>query len=114
MFNFRERENHTTHLKNIEAELDLQVAKVESAARERAKRDYEDEKRQLQSKMEEEMNNMQTQLKIFQKVRLLFPRKSIISTQNLIPLQIDTYLNKEKEESTSQEALKKLENVSTF
>ncbi len=57
------------HLKNIEAELDAQVAKVENAAIEKAKRDYEQEKRQLQEKMEAEMTQLQSQLKIFQKAR---------------------------------------------
>jgi len=41
---------------------------VETAAREKAKRDYEDEKRVLQEKMEVEMMQLQSQLKIFQKV----------------------------------------------
>lgn len=65
----RERENHTAHLKNIEAELDAQVAKVESAVREKARRDYEAEKKQLQEKMEMEMAQLHSQLKIFQKVK---------------------------------------------
>ena len=58
-------------MKNIEAELDAQVAKVEKSAREKAKRDYEDEKMQLTSQMETEMAQLQSQLKIFQKVKLL-------------------------------------------
>jgi hypothetical protein len=71
IFSFRERENHTTHLRSIEAELDAQVARVESQAREKARRDHEDEKRQLQEKMELEMAQLQSQLKIFQKVKVL-------------------------------------------
>ncbi len=39
--NFRERESHTSHLKNIEADLEAQVAKVETAAREKAWRDHQ-------------------------------------------------------------------------
>ena len=44
------------------------MAKVETAAREKAKRDHEEEKRQLQEKMETEMAQLQSQLKIFTKV----------------------------------------------
>lgn len=90
-FASRERENHTTHLKNIEAELDVQVAKVEMAAREKARRDHDSEKRELQEKMEQEIAQLQSQLKIFQK--------------------IDTYINKEKDESQSKESQKKLDNA---
>ena len=57
-------------MKNIEAELDAQVARVESAVRERARKDHDEEKRELQSKMGMEMAQLQSQLKIFQKVRL--------------------------------------------
>ena len=64
----RERERHTEHLRTIEADLDAQVAKVQSEAREQAKRDHDEEKRQLEIKMEQEMMQMQSQLKIFQKV----------------------------------------------
>ena len=45
---YRERENHSIHLKTIEAELDVQVAKVEASAREKAKRDYEEDKKRIQ------------------------------------------------------------------
>ena len=65
---FRERESHTQHLKSIEAELDAQVARVENVARERARADYEEEKRALQDKMECEMAKMDAELKIFKTV----------------------------------------------
>ena len=65
---FRERESHTQHLKSIEAELDAQVARVENVARERARADYEEEKRTLQDKMECEMAKMDAELKIFKTV----------------------------------------------
>jgi hypothetical protein len=44
------------------------VARVENVALEKAKKDYEDEKRLLQDKMEAEQSQLQAQLKIFQKV----------------------------------------------
>lgn len=47
----RERENHSAHLKNIEAELDIQVAKVEATVREKAQRDYDEEKRRIQVRL---------------------------------------------------------------
>jgi len=66
---------------------------VETAAREKARRDFEEEKRHIQGKMEAEMTQLQSQLKIFQK--------------------IDSYLNKEKEDaSTGKDAMKRLEKAS--
>ena len=44
IFCFRERETHSVHLKNIEAELDAQMAKVEQQALAKAKREYENER----------------------------------------------------------------------
>ena len=44
IFRFRERETHSVHLKNIEAELDAQMAKVEQQALAKAKREYENER----------------------------------------------------------------------
>jgi len=67
MFN-KERENHTAHLASIEAELDNQVAKVEAAARKQAQSDFEAERRAMQEKMEAEVQELQTHLKLFQKV----------------------------------------------
>lgn len=55
-------------MKSIEAELDAQVARVENVARERARADYEEEKRMLQDKMECEMAKMDAELKIFKTV----------------------------------------------
>ncbi len=46
------------------------MAKVETAAREKARKDHEEEKRQLQDKMEEEMRQLQAQLRIFQKAKV--------------------------------------------
>ena len=34
---FRERESHTAHLKDMEAELDLQMSRIESKAKEKAR-----------------------------------------------------------------------------
>ena len=65
---FRERESHSAHLKNIEAELDAQMAKVEQQALAKAKQEFENERRDLQYKMDAELTELQTQLKLFQKV----------------------------------------------
>ena len=64
----RERESHSAHLKSIEAELDAQMAKVEQQALAKAKQEYDNEKRSLQSKMDAELTELQTQLRLFQKV----------------------------------------------
>ena len=74
--NFRERETHTAHLKDMEAELDFQMAKIESKAKEKARKEYDSEKRELKTKMETELAELQAQLKLFQKVN----RVSITST----------------------------------
>jgi len=67
MFN-KERENHSAHLASIEAELDSQVAKVEAAARKQAQQDFEAERKAMQEKMETEVQELQTHLRLFQKV----------------------------------------------
>ena len=67
---FRERESHSVHLKNIEAELDAQMAKVEQQALAKAKQEYDHERRTLQQKMDSELTELQTQLKLFQKVKV--------------------------------------------
>ena len=67
-FLFRERESHSAHLKSIEAELDAQMAKVEQQAKAKAKQEYDTEKRSLQAKMDAELTELQTQLRLFQKV----------------------------------------------
>ena len=64
----RERESHTAHLKNMEAELDAQVARIEKQEREKARLETEFEKRELQDKLETELDELKAQLKLFQKV----------------------------------------------
>ncbi|XP_042224648.1 ras and EF-hand domain-containing protein homolog isoform X7 [Homarus americanus] len=64
----KEREHHATALKSLESELEDQVAKVEEKAKQKARQESEDEKRQLQDQMDQEMAELQTHLKIFQKV----------------------------------------------
>ena len=57
-------------MKNIEAELDAQMAKVEQQALAKAKQEYDHERRTLQQKMDSELTELQTQLKLFQKVKV--------------------------------------------
>ena len=64
----KERDSHSAHLKTIEAELDAQMAKVEQQALAKAKYEHDNEKRVLQTKMDAELTELQTQLKLFQKV----------------------------------------------
>lgn len=49
--------------------MDVQVAKVEAEAREQARMKFEQEKKEIMEKMEAEMAEMQTHLKMFQKVK---------------------------------------------
>ena len=64
----RERESHTAHLKNMETELDAQVARIAKQEREKAKLETEFEKRELEEKLQAELDEMKAQLKLFQKV----------------------------------------------
>ncbi|XP_063866279.1 ras and EF-hand domain-containing protein homolog [Scylla paramamosain] len=64
----KERQHHATALKSLESELEDQVAKVEQKAKMEARQESEEEKRQLQDQMEQEMAELQTHLRIFQKV----------------------------------------------
>ena len=67
---FREKESHLAHLRNLEEELDAQVARVEAQAREEARVKFELEKRNIEKKMQEEMAELQAHLRLFQKVSL--------------------------------------------
>ena len=71
-YDYRERESHAAHLKNIEAELEGQMAKVEQQALKKAKQEHEQDKRVLQQKMNSELTELQTQLRLFQKVCTFF------------------------------------------
>ena len=55
-------------MKDLEEEIEDQMAKVEKTAKEKAKQESEEEKRVLQDQMDEEVAKMQAHLKIFQKV----------------------------------------------
>ena len=69
MFNkYRERESHTAHLKNMEEELDAQVTLIERQDREKARVETEYEKKELEGKLQTELDELKAQLKIFQKV----------------------------------------------
>ncbi|XP_054281061.1 ras and EF-hand domain-containing protein homolog isoform X2 [Macrosteles quadrilineatus] len=67
MFN-REHERHIGQLRNLEEELDSQVAKVEAKAREEARQKFEGEKKSIVKKMETEIMELQTHLRLFKKV----------------------------------------------
>ena len=70
VLSFREKESHLTHLRNLEEELDAQVARVETQAREEARVKFELEKRNIEKKMQAETEELQAHLKLFQKVSL--------------------------------------------
>ena len=66
----RERESHTAHLKMMETELDAQVARIEKQEREKARLETDFEKRELQEKLQTELDELKAQLKLFQKVAI--------------------------------------------
>lgn len=73
--NFREKEKHREQMQGLEEELEAHVAKVEEQVREQARKKYEIEKREMTEKMTAEMVELETQLKLFQKVKS-FQRRS--------------------------------------
>lgn len=64
----REHERHLGQLRNLEEELDSQVARVEAKAREEARQKFEQEKKTITKKMETEIMELQTHLRLFKKV----------------------------------------------
>ena len=70
-FIFRERESQSAYLKSIEADLECQMAKIEQQAVLKAKQEHEQEKRELKHKMNSELSELQTQLRLFQKVSVM-------------------------------------------
>ncbi|KAI5699398.1 ras and EF-hand domain-containing protein-like isoform X1 [Diaphorina citri] len=81
MFN-REREVHLERLKGLEEELDVQVAKVVTQAKEEARAKYEQEKAILMRKMEHETQELQAHLNLFQKVNNVLKEKKIEKQQD--------------------------------
>ena len=77
LFKNRERENHTAHLKNLETELDAQVSRIAKQEREKAKIETDMEKRELEEKLQAELDEMKAQLKLFQKVHDLSSIESL-------------------------------------
>lgn len=73
-----EKENHLTHLRNLEEELDAQVAHIEAQAREEARAKFELEKRNIEEKMEAETTELQAHLRLFQKVKSLQDKDTTI------------------------------------
>ena len=76
----REREQHQVHLKNLEEELEIQVQRVAQVVKNEAEIKCEAEKRTLQHSLESEIAQLQTHLRLFQKVLTSFfyfisPRK---------------------------------------
>ena len=59
-------------MKTIEAELEGQMAKIEQQALQKAKQEHDQDKRLLQQKMNSELTELQTQLRLFQKVCTIF------------------------------------------
>ncbi|XP_069693118.1 ras and EF-hand domain-containing protein-like isoform X2 [Periplaneta americana] len=70
----REKETHLAHLRNLEEELDAQVARVEAQAREEARAKFEAEKRIIEEKMEAETAELQAHLRLFQKLNTILSR----------------------------------------
>lgn len=66
---FREHERHLGELRNLEEELDSQVARVEAKAIEEARQKFEKEKKAIVKRMETEIMELQTHLRLFKKVR---------------------------------------------
>ncbi|XP_074596490.1 ras and EF-hand domain-containing protein-like isoform X2 [Brevipalpus obovatus] len=64
----RERREHEEHLQQIEQDVDSQVREVEERYKERAKQEIEAERRSLRELMKEEMDQLQSQLSMFEKV----------------------------------------------
>lgn len=62
----REKKEHETHLRRIEEEMDSQVKMVEQEAREKAQE--EAQRKSLQARMYEEMDELQSHVSLFEKV----------------------------------------------
>ncbi|KAF0302421.1 Ras and EF-hand domain-containing [Amphibalanus amphitrite] len=67
----REKEAHETRLRSMEDELEAQVARVDLQARREAEQQKEQEIKEVERKMKEEIAELQTHLRMFQKVRSL-------------------------------------------
>ena len=64
----REKEAHETRLRSMEDELEAQVARVDLQARREAEQQKEQQIKEVERKMKEEIAELQTHLRMFQKV----------------------------------------------
>ena len=72
-------------MKNLETELDAQVSRIAKQEREKAKLETEFEKRELEEKLQTELDEMKAQLKLFQKVNCILKEVTsfLIFIQNI-------------------------------
>lgn len=89
----REREQHQLHLKNLEEELEIQVQRVAQVVKNEAEIKCEAEKRTLQQSLESEIAQLQTHLRLFQKV--------------------ENWLNREQQEAQSRDQQEAVERASS-
>lgn len=73
----REREQHQSHLKNLEEELEMHVQRVAQVVKKEAEAKSQTEKRLLQDKLETEIAQLQTHLRLFQKVEIFLLKEPI-------------------------------------
>ncbi|XP_046682637.1 ras and EF-hand domain-containing protein homolog [Homalodisca vitripennis] len=92
----KEHERHIGQLRTLEEEMDSQVARVEAKAREDARQKFEGEKRTIVKKMESEIMELQTHLRLFKKVN------------NVLSEGRDKNKYKEKDFEESEEELRQL------
>lgn len=64
----RDRKQHDSHLEHLEAEMDQQVKEVELRVKERAAADLVAERKSIREIMKEEMDELNSHLKMFQRV----------------------------------------------
>ncbi|XP_064476659.1 ras and EF-hand domain-containing protein homolog isoform X2 [Ornithodoros turicata] len=64
----REKKEHESHLRRMEEEMDSQVKIMEQQAKEKAQEEAEAQRKNLQARMSEEMDELQSHVSLFEKV----------------------------------------------
>lgn len=120
----REREQHQLHLKNLEEELEIQVQRVAQVVKNEADIKCEAEKRTLQQSLESEIAQLQTHLRLFQKVSFShfmivvvfffvgYPQLSCVSCFSFWA-QVENWLNREQQEAQSRDQQEAVERASS-
>ena len=120
----REREQHQTHLKNLEDELEMHVQRVAQVVKNEAEAKCQTEKKILQDNLETEIAQLQTHLRLFQKVKKPTQQSGAYSLRHMLSfyrclfllfrsVQVENWLQREQQEVQTRDQQETVQRTSS-